>query len=129
MVRILSLSFCFLILFSCKKEPGVGGNASITGKVITRDYNATFTNLLGVYPSADQYVYIVFGDHVGYDKRIKTDYNGVYRFSYLYPGKYTIYTYSMDSTGTQLSGIIPVKKEIQLSKKQHFQMPDLIIYE
>jgi hypothetical protein len=129
MRKNLLIFFFLLSLWSCKKEPGVGGNASVSGKIITHDYNATFTNLLGIYPAADQYVYIVYGDHVGYDKRIKTDYNGAYRFPFLYPGKYTIYTYSLDNTGTQLSGQIVIKKEIQLSKNQHYEMPDIIIYE
>lgn len=129
-MRIIFNLFLLSIVFSaCKKEPGIGGNGSITGKVITNDYNATFTDLIGIYPAADQYVYIVFGDHVGYDKRIKTDYNGVYRFSFLYPGKYTIYTYSIDNTGNELSGRITIKREIQLSKNQHYEMSDIIIYE
>jgi len=129
MLKIIKISCILLLFWSCKKEPGVGGNGSITGKIIAHNYNATFTSLLGIYPAADHYVYIVYGDKVGYDKRIKTDYNGFYRFPFLYPGKYTIYTYSADNTGTQLSGQITIKQEIQLSKNQDFQMPDIIIYE
>lgn len=129
MRNIFKIIIWLAFFWSCKKEPGVGGNGSITGKIITHNYNATYTNLLGVYPAADHYVYIVYGNNVGYDKRIKTDYNGVYRFSFLYPGKYTIYTYSADNTGTQLSGQITIKKEIQLSKNQDYQIPEIIVYE
>ena len=129
MSNILKISFFLILLWSCRKEPGVGGNGSITGKIVTHDYNATFTNLLGIYPAADHYVYIVYGDNVGYNKRVKTDYNGVYRFSFLYPGKYTVYTYSADNTDTQLSGQITIKKELQLSRNQDYSMPDLIIYD
>ena len=128
MNKMLLFLFAFFLLYSCKKEPGIGGNGSIEGKVTAIKFNATGTDSF-FYPAADQYVYIVFGYHVGYDRRIKTDYNGAYRFSFLYPGKYTLYTYSSDNTGTQISGQMVVKKEIQLSKNQQFQMPEFFVYE
>jgi hypothetical protein len=127
--QIVVLLTGILLLQSCEKEPGVGGNSAIQGKVITHDYNASFTQLIGIYPAADQFVYIVFGNHAGYDKRIKTDYNGNFRFEFLYPGKYSIYTYSADTSGEVLSGKVAVIQNIELPKNKTFTMPDLIVYD
>ncbi|NBV36592.1 MAG: hypothetical protein EBR94_04875 [Bacteroidetes bacterium] len=131
MKKIFNCIIIIGLLFAggCKKEPGVGGNASISGQVITRKFNATFTGILGTYPSADHYVYIVYGDNVGYDGRTKTDNNGYYKFQYLYPGKYKIYTYSKDSTGQILSGTVAVTNEVVLKRNGHSEMPNFIIYE
>ena len=87
-----------LLMFSaCSKDAGIGGEASIYGKVYARHYNSTFTVLLSEYYVPDTYVYLVYGDDINYGTRIKTNYNGEFEFNYLYPGDYTIYTYSIDS--------------------------------
>lgn len=105
-------------LFSCKKEEGVGGNNTITGSVWVKNYNSSFTQLIGEYAGKDKYVYIVYGDHEGYDKRVKTDFRGEFSFPYLYPGDYTIYTYTLDSTLTDLSGFVPVIQSVTLEEKK-----------
>jgi hypothetical protein len=83
---------------ACKKEEGVGGDASISGQVWSYaiNVNQTFIDTIAQLPAEDTYVYIVYGDHRGFDKRIKTDYNGYFTFNYLYPGNYTLYVYSFD---------------------------------
>jgi hypothetical protein len=106
------------IVTSCKKEPGIGGDASISGQIIVNDYNGSFTNIIGQYPAEDEYVYIIYGDHTGFDKRVKTDYNGYFLFEHLYEGDYTIYVYSADSTQTELDGRIPVIKKLNLSERK-----------
>jgi hypothetical protein len=113
----------------CEKEPGIGGNGIITGKITTRKFNATFSTIIGTYPSADHYVYIVYGDNVGYDNRTKTDDNGEFKFQYLYPGKYRIYTYSKDSSGQVLSGIVSINREVFLEKRRQSVTSDFTIYE
>jgi hypothetical protein len=129
MKKIFVLLFSLMVFLSCRKEPGIGGNGMIQGHVQTRHFNASFTQLLGTYPAADHYVYIVFGDHQGFDKRIKTDYNGDYQFEYLYPGNYSVYTYSLDSSGTVLSGQIVLKQEVNLAKKEVKDLENFVIYE
>lgn len=96
MKTILLCALCALMLMACKKEEGVGGDASISGQVWTFAINGSFTDTIAEYPAEDTYVYIVYGDHSGFDKRIKTDYDGYFTFKYLYPGKYTLYVYSFD---------------------------------
>jgi hypothetical protein len=131
MLNTKSIVFFFslsLILFSCKKEPGVGGHSSISGHLTIRHYNANFNQFLGTYDGADQYVYIVYGNHSGYDQRLKTDYNGDFEFQYLYPGEYTVYAYSLDSTLQSISGQVPVIQNVDLGKKEDLVLPDMIIF-
>ena len=125
---ILLLTICFFAI-SCKKE-GVGGDASITGYVHVKKYNSTFTQYISEYPGRDIYVYIVYGEHSGFDKRVKTDYNGNFEFPYLYKGKYTLYAYSRDSTLQDPSGTIPVIREIQITeRKQQEHIDTLMIFQ
>lgn len=131
-ITILKTFLLFLIassfFYSCKKEPGVGGHSSISGHITIRHYNANFNQFLGTYDGADQYVYIVYGNHSGYDLRVKSDYNGNFEFNYLYPGEYSIYTYSLDSTLQALNGIVPVVQTITLGKKEALELPEFTIF-
>lgn len=79
-----------IVLAACSKEPGEGGDASISGEIWVRHYNATFTTLIGEFPAEDQYVYIIYGDHPGFDARVKTSYDGTFEFPYLNKGQYEI---------------------------------------
>ncbi len=103
------------LLTSCRKEEGIGGDAEISGQVWTYALNGSLTDTIADYAAEDTYVYIVFGDHSGFDKRIKTDYNGKFRFSYLYPGDYTIYTYSFDMNEIDQSS--PVIRKVHISER------------
>ena len=98
--------FCALFLLitvfavSCKKEPGIGGDASIQGKILVRHYNSIFgvpPGLINEYNGADIYVYIIYGNNISYGQRIKSSYDGRFEFKYLYEGDYKIYIYSIDS--------------------------------
>jgi hypothetical protein len=135
-MKNLSLfTLCALLLAaSCKKE-GIGGDATIRGYVHARQYNTTFTAFISQYPARDVYVYIVFGNNTGYDKRLKTDYNGNFEFRYLYKGDYKVYAYSKDSTLQDPSCLlggpceIPVIKDVHISeRKQVFNIDTLLIY-
>src|SRR5438093_6287441 len=93
-------SSVLMLIVSCQKDPGIGGDASIKGSVFVKHYNTTFTQFISEYPGADVYVYLIFGNDISYDKRIKTTYDGQFEFKYLYKGDYTVYVYSIDSTLT-----------------------------
>jgi hypothetical protein len=54
---LISLSF-----FSCKKQPGEGGFASIEGKVYAKDYDDSYTLLTAEYYIPSETVYIIYGD-------------------------------------------------------------------
>lgn len=102
---------------SCSKEPGEGGRINIHGMVWMREYNDSYTTLISEYAAADQEVYIIYGDDLSYSERIRSSYNGIFEFRYLRPGKYRIFVYSKDSTGTSPSGISPVIREIEVNNK------------
>jgi hypothetical protein len=126
---LLFVAMIAITLASCKKE-GVGGDASITGSVHVQKWNSTFTQLIGEYPGRDIYVYIVYGAHDGYDKRIKTDYNGRFEFPYLYKGDYTVYTYSRDSTFSDASGTVALVKQVQITdRKGAVELDPFIVFE
>jgi hypothetical protein len=121
--------FSLLFLFSCKK-PGIGGDASITGYVHVQKWNSTFTQFISAYQGKDLYVYIVYGDHAGYDKRIKTDYAGQFEFPYLYKGDYTVYVYSRDSSFADPSGNIALLRRVKISKRtEKVNLDTLLIFQ
>ena len=89
-----------LVIVSCKKPAGEGGNSSMRGKVHVKNYNDNFSILLNQYVGADEDVYIIYGDEVSYGNKIKSGPDGVFEFQYLRKGSYKIYVYSKDSVGT-----------------------------
>ncbi|HMU69383.1 MAG TPA: hypothetical protein PK511_03625 [Chitinophagales bacterium] len=133
MYKLTILVIGIILISSCTKDPGIGGEATITGKVHALHYNSTFTVLLSEYDLADTYVYLVFGDDINYGTRIKTNYDGEYAFEYLYPGDYTIYTYSIDSAAT-VNGIptppdSAVIRQITISDKNALvETEDLVVF-
>jgi hypothetical protein len=125
--------FLFLLLsviaFSCSKEPGEGGSSTIYGKIIAHNYNAEFTNLKGIYPAADEDVFIIYGDDRSYSERVRTSYEGIYEFKYLRPGDYTIYAYSKDSTLTMASEMYAVIRKVKIDDtRQTVQVDDMKVF-
>jgi len=115
------------LLLSCKKEAGEGGSSSMFGKVLVRQYNASFTILQEEYYAQDEDVYIIYGDDITFGDRTRTCYDGTYEFKYLRPGTYTIYAYSKDST-FQTNSMIPVIREMTISKNHEVvEVPEIII--
>jgi hypothetical protein len=102
-----SILCCALVLTSCKKEAGEGGNSSIKGSI-----DIVYRNLLynpapaDTFPAIDVDVYIQYGDNVSPDDRVLTNYKGQYEFLNLRPGDYTLYVYSKD-TAQSLSILDP----------------------
>lgn len=117
-ISILILITSAIILGSCKKEAGEGGNSSIKGKIWVKDYNATFTTLNAEYAGADEDVYIIYGNNTSYGDRIKASPDGSFEFKYLRKGDYTIYVYSKDKTLTSPSGKVTVTVNATISKKK-----------
>ena len=118
MKYILSFMAIAILIASCKKEPGVGGDAEIKGQVWTYALNGSATDTIAEYPAEDTYVYIVYGENTGFDKRVKTDYNGEFRFSFLYPGDYTLYVYSFDPVAIDTQSPIIKKVTIEDRKEE-----------
>lgn len=126
---IILLAVTTILSFtSCRKGPGLGGNATITGRVYEYDYNSDFTNLKDSYFKADQDVYIVYGDESVYADKFSTHYDGTFEFNYLLPGNYTIYAYSKDPSNTSTIDIV-IKQQIEITDRwQTVETDTLIIY-
>lgn len=131
MKNIYLIGFLIIFLSACKKEPGEGGNASIEGHVTVKDYNNDFSVLISEYDGYDRYVYIKYGgEGSGFDKRVKTDYDGNFIFEFLYPGTYEIYVYGKDDTFLIPSGVVAISKTIEISdRKENVITEDFVILE
>lgn len=90
-ITLILMGLCFS---ACKKPPGSGGQASVKGRVIETNYDATFTLLKGTGPASDADVYIIYGSDDTYGDKTKTGPDGVFEFKYLRKGSYKIYVYS-----------------------------------
>lgn len=117
-LKLVVITVVILLISSCKKEAGEGGNSSIRGKVWVVNYNATFTSINSEYIGADEYVYIIYGSDVSYGDRTKTNPEGEFEFKYLREGNYTIYVYSKDKTKVSPSGMTSVKVSTNISSKK-----------
>jgi hypothetical protein len=113
-------------LSSCSKDPGEGGSSKIVGKVYVYEYNYNFTSLLAEYWASDMDIYIIYGDGVTYNDRIRTGPDGDFEFPYLRKGTYRIYVYSADSSMTSASGTVAVYKEIKITKNKQTVNADTI---
>lgn len=122
-----------LISSGCKKDAGEGGMASIRGRVDVI-YRAVLTNPIPADTSGafDTEVYINYGDEIGPNDRIRTNYKGEYEFPNLRPGNYTVYVYSKDTLPITIlePKKIVMKREVTIDKrKQIVEIPVIYIYD
>jgi hypothetical protein len=116
---------CIGLLFGCKKGPGEGGRASISGKVYLHDYNNSGIPVDSFYVGEHR-VYLIYGDDISFSKEVRTNYDGTYLFNYLLPGNYTVFTYSecLNCPGKS----VHVKKNTEINgSKQDKVLEDFII--
>jgi len=131
-IRYSFISLCIMTLFvfSCKKEEGPGGTSSIRGKVIMRDYNTNFTEIIEQYYATDEDVFIIYGDDEVYGDKVSTNYDGTYEFEYLREGSYKIFAYSKDSANYPSKHMIPVIVKASITgKKETVNAKDIVILE
>lgn len=78
------------------------GSAVIKGvvKVINYVNESSWPNLIVEYIdfAHEHEVYLTYGNHSFYDKRVRTQYNGYFEYDNLIPGDYLIFLYSEDVT-------------------------------
>lgn len=118
-IKLLLLFSLFFLLFSCKKEEGEGGMATIKGNIWVRDWDKNFNLMMYEYPGLDEDVFIVYGDQVGYGDKLSTDLNGNFEFKYLRKGTYTIYALSDTLPSANTSYVqFPVAVKIEISEKK-----------
>ena len=85
-------------------------------KEIKYDKASVWPNLVIEYIdfAYEQEIYLTYGHHTFYDKRIRTQYDGSFEFSELIPGKYLVFLYSEDVTGE--TDRVPLKFEVTISE-------------
>ena len=111
---------------SCKKGPGLGGQASIRGKVSGILYNKNFIIKLDSGNVPNWTVNILYGGDIGVDANLKTGYDGSFEFQYLRTGHYTVFAYSRAHKTNLADSAVVVELDIT-SKKQVLQLPEIKI--
>lgn len=120
----LLLVFAF-VFFSCEKEEGFGGLASISGKVYAKDYNSSGKLVEEGY-LGDVTVYIGKKDDPHYLDRLNSSYDGSFKFKFLHPGNYDVWVFGDCDTCTWDQ--MHVKKSITIrGKKENAVLEDLVI--
>ncbi len=94
----LMLTLVGLLTVSCDKSEGLGGTGSIAGVIVEQLYNDDYSELIGVFPAADEEVFVLFGSDKTPGDRVNTGTSGDFRFDYLYPGTYQVYYRSQDTS-------------------------------
>ena len=87
--------FNSIILFiGCTKNPGIGGQASIIGKIQVNNINA-LGDTIATYDGQEEDVYIIYGNLTNtFDDDTKTSHDGSFEFKFLNPGNYDVFAYS-----------------------------------
>ncbi len=116
-----------ILLGSCAKEAGEGGNSTIKGRVFGYDINTA-----GIVTDSavvqDARVYISYGENTSIDNDTRSSYTGEYVFRGLHKGRYTIFVYSQCDT-------CPFNQEVKkqvveiTEKNQELLAPDIVIFD
>ena len=124
MKRLVSILFGLLLLSACTKEPGVGGKNTITGVIIKEEYTEAGNDFVTSYPALEERVYIIYGDNAVFADETRTNYDGSFRFDYLYKGDYSIFVYSecLACPG----GVEPIFIDIELEQRKEIFETDTI---
>ncbi len=130
-MRKLFFAVLVLVLSSCAKPEGEGGNSSISGKVNLEFWNSTFTNMNYEQEAQDYEVFIVYGDDLSYSDRVTTDYEGDYKFEFLRPGDYTVYVYSKVNSFEAINDQVPDEEAliqtVTISKNEDLILEDFTV--
>jgi hypothetical protein len=90
----VGLLFIFVFaIYSCKKEAGPGGLATVHGKVFAVDVT-TSGNLKDSGYIAEQKVYISVSGNPSFFDSKRTSYDGTYEFKWLRKGTYDVWAFS-----------------------------------
>ena len=110
---------------ACNKDEGVGGSATLEGKVYKvihtdDDYDLSCDTIV----AAKQDVFIVYGDDNFVGDDVETGEDGSYRFRYLTAGDYTVYAYSELASGERVA----VKQTVSVGSGKTVSVPDIYIH-
>ena len=123
---LFALVAMVFLLPSCNKGPGEGGTGTVQGFVKLvhhpdNDYSLTADTM----PAAKTDVFIVYGDEAYFGDDVETNPDGMYRFEYLLPGEYTVYSYSTLPSGEKVA----VGETVTLQRGAVCQVPTIYIHD
>lgn len=121
---VIISSFLIFLTHSCQKSEGLGGSGSISGTISVQFFNDDFSLLIHEKPAVDEEVYIVFGNSKELGARVRTNHLGQFRFKYLYPGKYSVFFMSEDSSSS-LNMDVEKLYELELERGQDLDLGKL----
>ena len=112
-----SLIAITLFFVACTKSPGIGGKATVKGHVNAIYVQEGSFDTIEVSAFPDTRIYIVYGDGNTQDDDTRTSPDGSYKFEFLNPGDYTLYTYSESLLVPSELEVVSTK--ITVDKKQN----------
>jgi hypothetical protein len=124
LLQFVLLIIFFALITSCKKQPGTGGIAQITGNVYADTiFDNKNNKVLGKGYLASIAVYLCYDNDTIASQNTKTSYNGAYKFDYLQKGNYSVYVLSdkMRNLNDSLQSFKPygyIKKSVTISNKK-----------
>lgn len=127
-LRLILGCILLVIMYSCKKQPGEGGFATIKGRLYVKNYDPTFTVLLSEYYLPGEFVYITYGENNEVGDNVRTTNDGTFTFNYLRKGKYKVYAIGKDISKPSLNVPKETLVEIEIKeRKEVVNLNDLII--
>ncbi len=127
---VLKMAFGLIILSlvvaSCTKTEGEGGTASISGTITEHFYNDDYSQLLYTAPAVDEDVFIHYGDDQALGDMIRTGAGGSFRFDFLFPGDYTVFYLTQDSTTDILKEEVARLTEVELGRGEESDLGELV---
>lgn len=128
-IKISLFVFALGLLLSCTPDEGKGGLASIEGVVMVQNRNSLQENSGSPYPATDCDVYISYGNSGLADDKTRTSHNGIYQFSNLTKGDYTVFVYSDDTLSNAKYPRLTFCQSVSLdSKKDEAKADKFTIY-
>lgn len=123
--KILLLCIGILFFVSCKKNAGEGGTGVVQGYVkLINHPDDDYTLPADTMDASKTDVFIVYGNSDFYGDDVETDDKGFYKFKYLTPGDYTVFSYSTLPDGDK----IPVTASVSIGKGETGNVPTLYIH-
>lgn len=129
MKKITVYLISVFLMFSCAKQEGQGGLASIKGVVMIQNINSQLQKVGEPYPAQDEDVFISYGSSNLRDDDVTTSPNGEFEFSYLMPGSYTIFAYSDDTVNYSNNSQLAIYSSVEIKeKKENAKLDTIILY-
>ena len=125
-INVLLTIVTVALLSACNKGPGEGGTGTVQGFVkLVHHPDNDYTLTADTMPAAKTDVFIVYGDEAYFGDDVETSPDGMYRFEYLLPGEYTVYSYSTLPSGEKVA----VGETVTLQRGAVCQVPTIYIHD